>query len=79
MSCVVSLSEAKTQLSALAERAAASEEMVIAEHGAPKARLVPVAAHGARREPANALGMTYSADDFDATDRAVEALFNGDV
>jgi prevent-host-death family protein len=39
----INLYEAKTQLSALVERAAAGEEIVIAKNGKPMARLVPLA------------------------------------
>jgi prevent-host-death family protein len=39
---IVSLYEAKTQLSQLVERAAAGEEIVIAKSGRPRARLVPL-------------------------------------
>jgi prevent-host-death family protein len=38
----VSLYEAKTNLSALVERVAKGEEIVIAKSGTPKARLVPL-------------------------------------
>jgi prevent-host-death family protein len=38
----VNLCEAKTSLSKLVERAAAGEEIMIAETGKPKARLVPL-------------------------------------
>lgn len=38
----VSLYEAKTKLSALVERVARGEEIVIAKSGTPKARLVPL-------------------------------------
>jgi prevent-host-death family protein len=38
----VSLYEAKTHLSALVERAAGGEEIVISKSGRPKARLVPL-------------------------------------
>lgn len=38
----INLYEAKTQLSALVERAAAGEEIVIAKNGKPMARLVPL-------------------------------------
>ena len=41
---VVNLYEAKSRLSALVERAAAGEEIIIAKAGHPKARLVPFAA-----------------------------------
>jgi prevent-host-death family protein len=64
---VFNLYEAKNQLSSLVDRAASGEEIVIAKHGRPMAKLVPVpAARKESREPANALGVTYMADDFDA-------------
>ena len=43
VSAKVNLYEAKTHLSALVERAAAGEEIVIAKKGRPRARLVPLA------------------------------------
>ena len=58
--------EAKTTLSQLVERAEAGEEIIIARHGKPVARLVPVGAanslaavHGALR------GRVHMAEDFD--------------
>jgi prevent-host-death family protein len=42
MSDSINLAEAKAHLSALVERAAAGEEIVIAKGGKPKARLVPL-------------------------------------
>jgi prevent-host-death family protein len=41
--------EAKTQLSALLERVARGEEVVITKHGRPVAKLVPAAAHDRER------------------------------
>jgi prevent-host-death family protein len=63
------LYEAKNQLSSLVDRAASGEEIVIAKHGQPMAKLVP--AHAAKtkkwpRKQRNLLGLTYMADDFDA-------------
>jgi prevent-host-death family protein len=43
MSAVFNMHDAKTQLSRLAERAAAGEEIVIARNGTPLARLLPLA------------------------------------
>jgi len=61
---VVDLSEAKTHLSELVERAAAGEEITIAKAGTPRARLVPLPT-GPRR--AGALkGKVWMARDFDA-------------
>ena len=65
MQHTVNLYEAKTNLSRLVERAAAGEEIVIAKSGKPRARLVPLAEPAAPREPADYLGVTYIADDFD--------------
>jgi len=69
MTKVFNLSEAKDQLSSLVDRAASGEEIVIAKHGKPLARLGPMPTAKKKqkpREPSNALGLTYMADDFDA-------------
>jgi prevent-host-death family protein len=75
---IVSLYDAKTHLSSLVERAADGEEIVIAKNGAPRARLVGIPRSGARRRPAGAMKITYIAEDFDARDEQIEALFAGD-
>ena len=75
---VVSLYEAKTHLSSLVERAAAGEEIVIAKNGAARARLTAIPFAGRPRVPSNAMKITYIADDFDAPDPRIEALFTGD-
>ena len=59
----VNLYDAKNQLSALVDQAAAGEEIVIAKHGRPMARLVPIPRPKRRRKPAGALGITYIASD----------------
>jgi prevent-host-death family protein len=74
----VSLYDAKTQLSALVDRAAAGEEIVIAKNGVPRARLVPIKQFGDRRRPANALSIAFLAADFDAVDPRIEQMFGGD-
>lgn len=67
MGKVFNLYEAKNQLSSLVDRAAAGEEIVIAKHGRPMAKLVPVQSKKKEpRKPQNLLGVTYIADDFDA-------------
>ncbi|MBI2741529.1 MAG: type II toxin-antitoxin system Phd/YefM family antitoxin [Rhodospirillales bacterium] len=64
---VVNLSEAKNQLSSLVDRVASGEEIVIATHGQPMARLVAVPRPKTRpRQPMNLLGLTYMSDGFDA-------------
>jgi prevent-host-death family protein len=73
----VNLYEAKTRLSALVERAAAGEEIVIAKNGVARARLVPTATTNAPRRPANALRISQLAEDFDAPDPAMARLFAG--
>ena len=67
MTKIFKLSEAKDQLSSLVDRAASGEEIVIAKHGRPMAKLVPspVKKKGPRKQ-VDYLGLTYMADDFDA-------------
>jgi prevent-host-death family protein len=63
----INLYEAKTKLSELVDRAAAGEEIVIARHGRPVARLVAFAPPaGKRREFGVLAGKGWIADDFDA-------------
>jgi prevent-host-death family protein len=66
MAKVVNIYDAKSQLSALVERAAAGEEIVIAKAGKPRAKLVPLPQKPKRRNPANAFGKMWISDDFDA-------------
>jgi prevent-host-death family protein len=65
MNKIVNLYDAKAHLSQLVDRAAQGEEIVIAKAGKPKAKLVPYREAAARREPANLLGITFIAEDFD--------------
>jgi prevent-host-death family protein len=59
--------EAKTHLSALVEKAAAGEEIIIAKAGKPIAKLVPFeqAARSPRVPGQKVLKITYIAPDFD--------------
>ena len=68
MAQTVNIYEAKTHLSALVEKAAGGEEIVIAKAGKPIARLVPLEqrAPASREFGQNLLGITYIAPDFDA-------------
>jgi prevent-host-death family protein len=78
----VNLYEAKTDLSALVEAAAAGEEIVIAKNGKPKAKLVPLwAKDAARRKPNFGFWNHYGwklPENFDDPDPEIEAMFYGD-
>jgi prevent-host-death family protein len=77
MARIPNLYEAKSQLSALVEDAAAGEEIVIAKNGVPRARLVPVK-RVARRKPGGSKGRLRVAADFDAPlPRRVLEAFSG--
>jgi len=65
MARFVNIYDAKTQLSALVEAAAAGEEIVIARAGKPRAKLAPIRS-AVRRRPGRTKGTTVLADDFDA-------------
>jgi prevent-host-death family protein len=78
MTQFVSLYDAKTRLSALVDRAASGEEIVIAKNGVPRARLVPIKSLGKRRKPANAMRIEHVAADFDAPDPRIEQMFGSD-
>jgi prevent-host-death family protein len=62
---ILNLYEAKSQLSALVEQAAAGEEIVIAKAGVPRARLVPIRRARPRR-PGGSKGRISISSDFDA-------------
>lgn len=73
----VNLYEAKAQLSELVRRASEGEEIVIAKHGRPVARLVALAP--ARRPPGGWEGRVWVAPDFDESDAELAALMFGDA
>ena len=62
----INLYEAKTQLSALVERAAAGEELVIAKAGRPMARLVPLVRERPPRRSGFLKGKVRIGREFDA-------------
>lgn len=70
MSTQVNVYEAKTRLSALLHRVETGEEIVIARHGRPVARLVRFDALPGRREPGAWRGRVRIADHFDELDQA---------
>jgi prevent-host-death family protein len=61
----LNLYDAKTQLSALVDDAAAGEEIIIAKNGRPRARLVPLRP-APRRRPGSGKGKIRISADFDA-------------
>ena len=63
----VNLYEAKTTLSALVERAAKGEEIIICKAGKPLARLAALEKEPPpmRKLGGNPMGITYIAEDFD--------------
>jgi prevent-host-death family protein len=76
----VNIYEAKTRLSQLVDQAAAGEEIIIARHGRPVARLVPLQPQPVRRVPGSLRGKIWMAPDFDETDpEIIEAMEHGPV
>ena len=74
----LNLYEAKTHLSSLVDAAAAGAEIVIAKHGKPMAKLVPIRDR-ARRRPGRLKGKIWISKDFDAPMTEAElALFEGE-
>lgn len=71
----VNMHEAKSNLSALAEKVRAGERVVIARAGEPWVELVPYA--GARRQPGGYEGQIVIAPDFDAPNEEIADLFEG--
>jgi prevent-host-death family protein len=61
----LNLYDAKTQLSALVDKAADGEEIVIAKNGKPMAKLVAFKA-AVKRKPGRLKGKIWMSDDFDA-------------
>ena len=59
----INLFDAKSSLSSLVARAVAGEDIVIAKHGKPMVRLVPVSSGG--RTPGSAKGKVSLDKDFD--------------
>lgn len=74
----VNLHFAKTHLSRLVDEALAGEEVVIARSGQPVVRLSPVDRSGEERIFGLDEGKIEIAEDFDAPDPELEALFYGD-
>ena len=74
----LNLYEAKTQLSALVDQAAAGEEIIIAKNGKPMAKLVPFKQRTLRK-PGKHKGKIWMSKDFDAPDQDIVDLFENSV
>jgi prevent-host-death family protein len=70
----LNLYEAKTQLSALVEQAAAGAEIIIAKNGKPMAKLVAIRDRP-NRKPGRLKGKIWMSRDFDAPMPDIEADF----
>jgi prevent-host-death family protein len=65
----VNVYEAKTQLSKLLQQVEAGDEIVIARHGKPVARLVPLQRTGGRRQLGSLRGKIWMSPDLDEPDQ----------
>jgi prevent-host-death family protein len=75
MSDAVTVTEAKTQLSRLIERAQAGEEIVIRRGPRPVAKLIAYAPEHRPRKPGALRGQIWMREDFDEPDEEIERLF----
>ena len=77
---LMSLYDAKTQLSSLVEQAAAGAEIVITKNGRPRAKLVAYR-QATRRKPGRAKGKIWMSADFDAPlpKDVLDAFYGGGV
>src|SRR5438876_11559397 len=71
----VNIHEAKTHFSRLLQRVEAGEEITIARAGKPVAKLIAVGPQNGTRPMGMDRGKIWMADDFDAPDPELEALF----
>jgi len=72
---VVTVTEAKTQLSSLLERVTDGEEIVIRRGRRPVAKLVGYTPSGERRVPGDLAGQIWMSEDFNEPDEEIERLF----
>lgn len=75
MSETVTVTEAKTQLSRLIERAGGGEEIVIRRGRKPVAKLIRYDEPPVRRQMGDLKGKIWISDDFDEPDEELERLF----
>jgi prevent-host-death family protein len=71
----VNVHEAKTHLSSLLKRVEAGEEITISRAGTPVAKLIAAGPQGKKRPLGMLRDKIWIADDFDAPDPELEALF----
>ena len=76
---LVNVHQAKTQLSKLLDQVIAGEEVVIARHGKPVARLSPMSGDLPPRQPGALKGKIRIAEDFDDFDEEMEEMFSGPI
>lgn len=80
MAVQVNVYEAKSKLSTLLSRVEAGEEVIIARHGRPVARLVAVTDRPSRRAPGGWEGRVWMADDFNELDeKSLSEWYEGPV
>ncbi len=76
----VNVYEAKARLSQLLQQVEAGDEIVIARHGRPVARLVPLQRAVAPRQLGSLRGKIWMAPDFDEPDQAlIDLMENGPI
>jgi prevent-host-death family protein len=75
MSETVTVTEAKTQLSRLIERATEGEEIVIRRGPRPVAKLIRYEEPPVRRRMGDLKGQIWMSDDFNEPDEELERLF----
>ncbi len=78
MSEPINIYDAKTQLSRLVDRAAAGEEVIIARHGRPVAKLVPYRTTRSARRLGQFRGQVRMAADFNELPPDLLAGFEGE-
>jgi len=73
----VNMHEAKSKLSALAEKASQGEVVVIAKAGKPFVDLLPHKKNRIQRQPGRFKGQIQIAEDFDQTPESIIDAFSG--
>jgi prevent-host-death family protein len=74
---LVNVHQAKTQLSKLLDQVESGEEVLIARHGKPVAKLSPVEEALPPRQPGALKGKIWIADNFDDFDEELDEMFYG--